>query len=257
LSLPPKTRICKGLETSFRLCRHLSFSGQCLLKGLREMNKTELFCQAEHCRDIQGRLMVCMGGRESGPRVGFHGHVITMDRMIPVLRIGNSAKATHDLLSFALRKRRAYICPHLNSDSPELFGGRLLTADCPDHTPDYTVSEIEQQHYTTCHFGCACHRLRLGVCVTWSQCPNPDCFTRYCLRRIWNSPDHCIVLEVSRDLFGCPTHPAWLAQMEPQRETGEAKPQNWKKGAGFKCRARSIKCKQECVSARHSLFMNS
>jgi len=84
LSLLPNTRICKGLEGTFRLCSHLSFSGECLLRGLRQLQNAELFCQVRHREDIHGKDMTCVRGRQSGPRVGFHGgHTITMDRVIP------------------------------------------------------------------------------------------------------------------------------------------------------------------------------
>jgi hypothetical protein len=202
--------------------------------------------------------MICVGGRQSGPRVGFHGgHTITMDRNIPILVIGENEKANHDLLSAALRRRHAYICPHLNSASPELFGGRPMTAECPD----YTISEIEQQKYKIpCYFflGREFRQLRQGECVTWSQCPIPDCFTRYCLRRV-RIAYHGIVLSVSRDLFGCPTHPAWQAQIDRGggRATGEGTSQKSKTDTTMsKCSARFEKCKQECVLARYSSFMN-
>jgi len=132
-SLSPKTRICKGLEASFQLCNHLSFSGQCLLRGLREMKNVELFCQADHSRDINGWSMLGFG-RQSGPHVGFHeGHTITIDLSIPVLKIGVNEKPTHDRLSYAPRAKRVYICPHLDSSSSELFSGRPMTVECPDY----------------------------------------------------------------------------------------------------------------------------
>ena len=167
LTLSPKIRICKGLEASFQLCVHLSFSGLCLLQGLREMKNTELFCQAGHVWDIHSKYSLAVGGRQSGPHVGFHGgHTITIDQVIPILVLEENEKAPHNLLSFALREKRAYICPHLNSSSPELFGGRPMTAECPD----YTFSEIQilQQRYecrVPCHCSEDCCQLRLGKCV--------------------------------------------------------------------------------------------
>src|SRR4051812_10515608 len=106
-----------------------------------------------------------------------------------------------------------YICPHLDSQSPELFGGRELTAECPDYSPSeiaqYSVRipcyAFEYQQFRT---------LRRGECVTWSACPNPDCLTRYCLKRVWTIC-HSIVLMVSRDLFN-PAHSGWQAQIDRQ-----------------------------------------
>jgi hypothetical protein len=73
LTLSPKFRVCKGLEASFQLCTHLSFSGLCLLRGLREMKNVELFCLRGHVWDIHGKYSLAVGGLQSGPRVGFHG----------------------------------------------------------------------------------------------------------------------------------------------------------------------------------------
>jgi len=63
LSLSHKTRICKGLEASFQLCEHFSFSGQCLLRGLREIKNADLFCEyCDHDDDIYGKWIVGVGG---------------------------------------------------------------------------------------------------------------------------------------------------------------------------------------------------
>jgi hypothetical protein len=105
LTLSPKLRICKGLEASLQLCDHHSFSGLCLLRGLREMKNAELFCQAEHCWDVHGQHSVANAGRRSGPHLGFHGgHTITIDQTIPILVVEKTEQVTHDPLSFALAK---------------------------------------------------------------------------------------------------------------------------------------------------------
>jgi hypothetical protein len=285
LRLSPKLRICKGLAASFRLCCHLSFSGQCLLGALRVMKNADYICQLGHALDIRGRFMVSLGGRRSGPCIEFHGgHTITIDKIVPILAIGENEEATHDLLTSALHKKCAYICPHLNSTSPELFGGRPMTAECPDHT----FSEIRERKYKIpCQFSYNHHHLlRHGECVAWSQCPHPNCFTCYCLKRIWNGP-HGIVLEVSRDLLGYPTHTAWLAQMKQKRaetkaeadmvnmpkcnapigitaanlqkskiNTQESKA-NEIKGGMYECNPRFKNCKWECVLARCRAFLDS
>jgi hypothetical protein len=280
LSLPPKARICKGLEASFPLCEHLSFSGQCLLRGVRE-----LYCELGHHHDIHGNYMRGIGLQET-PHFGFHGgHIITIDRIVPLLVIGESDRTTHDLLSSALRRRDAYICPHLRSSSLELFDGRSMTAECSD----YTFSEIREDTYKApCRYQLRpCHQLRRGQCVAWSQCPSQDCFTRYCLNRIWTGRYHGIILEVSCDLFGGPTHPSWQSQIPPKGEitkvgghrinkpkhseansirtsnlstsmnTSKKSKTNTARGVRFKCSARFESCKGECCLAKYNTFMNA
>jgi hypothetical protein len=268
LSLSPKVRICKGLEASFPLCEHLSFSGQCLLRGLREMQNSELYCELGHHHDIYGNHMGGIGLEET-PHFGFHdGHIITIDRVVPLLVIGESYKTTHDLLSSALRRRDAYICPHLRSSSPELFNGRPMTAECSDH------GTYEQP---CCYWLRPCYQLRRGQCVAWSQCPSQDCFTRYCLNRIRAGHYHGIILEVSCDLFGGPTHPSWQSQIPPKREISKAEDHrinklkhtetdrvrsknrraNTEQKVRFKCGAHFGACKGECCLAKYNTFMNA
>lgn len=215
LSLSPKIRICKGLAAPFRLCRHLSFSGQCLLRALRVMGNADYFCELEHDKDFHNKYMVGLGGRHLGPQIRFHrGHTITSDETSPILNIRNDEKTTHNQLSTAFRKKCAYICPHLNSASPELFGGSPVTTECPDYTFSQ-IRDLERKRpapdcYQSYNVN---HLLRLEECVIWSQCPQPNCITRYCLHRI-RATYHGIALAVSRDLTGDPIHTAWLAQME-------------------------------------------
>jgi hypothetical protein len=286
LSLSPKIRICKGLAAPFRLCRHLLFSGQCLLRALRVMKNMDYICQLEHENDVHNKFMVRLGGRQSGPRIGFHGrHTITIDETIPILKIGNDEETTHNQLSTALRKKCAYICPHLNTASPELFGGSLMTAECPDYTFSQ-IRDLERKHQAPyCYKIYNSHDLlRLGKCVTWSQCPQPNCITRYCLHRI-RSTYHGITLAVSRDFPGDPTHTAWLAQMEqtaaetkvegdsvnisksytwimtwePNLQTGQVNTQ-WKlceREKVHECGPRFKECGWECVQARCRAFTNS
>jgi hypothetical protein len=208
------------------------------------MKNTELCCTLDHYWDVNGRLIGSMTVREWGLIVGFHGHTITIDRISPILAIEESERTRHELLSPALSKRRAYICPRLDSSSPGLFSGKRITDECPD----YAFSKIqEQMTYIPCSFGRPCHQLRPGECIIWSQCPKPDCFTRYCPRRICTAEIHGIVLEASCDLSGCPTDPAWQAQMERKRANTKAE--------GDK--VNMPKCSPECVLARYSSFITS
>jgi len=227
------------------------------------MKNVELSCQGDHSQSMDGGSSFGYVP-PSSPCVGFHGgHTITIDLSIPILALGANTETTHDQLSLALRTKRAYICPHLNFSSPELFSGRPMTAECPD----YAFSEIKQRKYEIpCYNNRECSQLRLGKCVTWSQCPDPDCFTRYGLRRLWHAPYWCIVLQVSRDLLDGPTHRTWQAQMERKTAGDEINmPKRSKRigsrpvmayGAKFECGAHS-KCKGECVLARYSSFMDS
>jgi hypothetical protein len=90
--------------------------------------------------------MVDLGGRQSGPHIGYHGrHTITIDEAIPILKIGNDEETTHDQLSTALRNKCTYICPHLNTTSAELFGGSVVTAECPDYTFSQ-IRDMERRH---------------------------------------------------------------------------------------------------------------
>jgi hypothetical protein len=277
LLLAPKVRICKGLAASVRICHHLSFSGLCLVRTLRIMECAEIMCALERDSDANGNFMICLNGRGAGPRVGFHnGQTITIDKVVPILAIGMNDEATHDILLSALRKKRVYICPHMNSDSPEMFGGKSMSAECPDHTR----SEIREERWkTSCCTASRCSNNRRGECVTWAQCPESECLTRYCLRRHWTI-SHGIVLEISRDIIGGPTHPAWLAQLQQkgartcnriqtpvyhtpigimaatsQLDTNES-PKNGVEQGMEKCNTRSRECKGVCPLVKCGEFMS-
>ena len=85
-----------------------------------------------------------------------------------------------------------------------------MTADCPDCA---NPNSLEESCLRPCYWDLMYYRLRRGECVVWAQCPHPHCRTRYCLRRE-KGVLYPVYLEVSRDLLGSPTHPAWLAQAE-------------------------------------------
>jgi hypothetical protein len=256
------------------------------------MKNVDIFCQSQHGLDVHGTYMRCVQGYQGGPRVGFHGgHTITIDKIVPLLNIGEEEEATQDMLSAALYQKCAYICPHLNSASPELFGGRPMTAECPDHTFMEVEARTRFRKVQYCRDQ-NCYYLRRGEYVTWSQCPHPDCFTRYCLKRMF-AVEYGIVLEVSRDLFSDPTHSAWLAQIdqnsaetnikgvmvnmpkgialieiaavnsptckdasqEYEANTNGSKPNGIKEGM-YECNTRFEKCYSECVMERCSAFID-
>jgi hypothetical protein len=77
LNNSPDPRVCKGLEGTVRLCSHLSFSAQCLLRGLDEMDNVRLMCTRGHYRDIHG--YTAPGGySRAGPRIEFHRELNTI-----------------------------------------------------------------------------------------------------------------------------------------------------------------------------------
>jgi hypothetical protein len=94
-----------------------------------------------------------------------------------------------------------------------------MSAECLDNT--YSTNQ-EWEYSPPYYDSDECQHIRIGECVVWSQCLHPEFFTRYCLKRVWPAR-HGIVLEVSRDLFSGPTHPAWLAQMEQKGAEAEVK----------------------------------
>jgi len=211
LDLSPKARICKGLAARFYICDHLSFSGHCLLRALRILKNAEFYCRMSHQLQQHWSGVERLGWGDVGPKIGFHrGNTITIDTSIPILFVEENESVTHDMLVDALHAKQVYICPHSNSRSPWLFAGKSMTADCPDCADP---NSAESSRLRPCFWDLKYRRLRRGECVVWSQCPHPHCLTRYCLRR---EPvmTHCVYLEVSRDLLGSPTHPAWLAQAE-------------------------------------------
>jgi hypothetical protein len=80
LGLEAKVRVCIGLEGRIMICEHYSFSGLCILRGLREFQNSELFCQENHIWDISGKFLPCLG-QNTGARVGYHaGNTVTIDR---------------------------------------------------------------------------------------------------------------------------------------------------------------------------------
>lgn len=122
--------------------------------------------------------------------------------------------ATHDLLASTLRKIAVYICPHLDTASPVLFGGNQMSAQCPDFGLDRIEGYIQGGDDIPCFWLHNCRHLREGKCVTWAKGHDLNCSTRYCLSRAWVVLGHCVLLQVSRDIPGDPSHPGWLAQMD-------------------------------------------
>jgi hypothetical protein len=134
---------------------------------------------------------------------------ILMYRAFPLFTIGHEV-ATHKALSTALRTLNGYICPHLRTGSPELFNGQILTAECPNSP---TASQLFRP---LCSFLFTSSCLREGGCMVWSKCWNPNCLTRYGLRRVslcTPQESNLIILEINRRMLGEPTHVSWQAQV--------------------------------------------
>jgi F-box domain len=219
LSLPPKTRVCKGLEGYIKLCAHYSFRGRCLLRGLREMGTGELLCEFRFSDDCFSDEKVRLWGRER-PCLGFHnGHTITIDRRIPVFSIASETSATHEALSTALNRLDVHICPHLRSGDPELFDGKRMTAGPPSFaTPTKDLPNMTYEDTLWCIEDFPGKTLRVGHWAVWSRCPNKHCSTCYCLRRICNGlQEDLVIFEYSSDMVGGPTDPSWLAQVYQSR----------------------------------------
>ena len=246
-----KTRLCKGLEGTVRLCEHQSFSGLCLLKGQRELGGNSLIWCNDHAHgrgtDDEGEDLDYV---EFWPTLSFvGGHAITIDRAVRLFTLEYGKIAKHSQLRLALNKANVYICPHLRSNDPSLFGGKPFTADCPAINWT-TVPEGQPQRYP-CRDEPECVSLRRGSCVVWSKCHVQDCPMRYCFRRV-GTKDYdldIIIFEMSSDLVGGPANPSWLALTHEAGQTGTQ----------TTCaRDREIlgdKCSKECCLAPRDRFM--
>ena len=214
LKLSPKTRFCKYFEGVVPLCDHFSFSSQWLLRGLREMKRVEVFCEMEHLIDSHGRPFTKCSHKYGGPRIGFHkGRIVTIDRIFPFFMVAEDSNVAQTTLINALRRRDAYICPHLRSSSPELFGGRHIKIDFPNH-PSVSSEDLILRLKSPCHSRGNDQLIGEWGCVTWGECPHPDCITRYCVRRQYRHPHSGWVgLEVCCDMMNDPSHPTWQAQV--------------------------------------------
>ena len=128
----------------------------------------------------------------------------------------DGTKTTHAALAAALKARDCYICPHLRSSNPALFGRRRSADDSQKAGELYwdlpLPSKAKRCSATYQDFGA-----RHGRCLIWADCVAEDCGTRYGLRREegYNDGSMWAIFEVDRDMVGGPTHPSWLAQLEP------------------------------------------
>ncbi len=210
LNTSPKSRICAGLEGFIELCEHFSWSAECLWRGIRVVEGLELRCSFEHSHDIHGNIINQIGMPMLNPILRYLPEgIISMYRAFPLFTIGHEI-ATHEALSTALRTLNGYICPHLRTGSPELFGGQVLTAEC---TGSIVVPKPLLRGCDFFELGIC---LREGGCMFWSVCWNPNCLTRYGLRRVqlYTRPEtDLVVFEVYSRMLNGPTHTSWQAQV--------------------------------------------
>ncbi|KAF2668129.1 hypothetical protein BT63DRAFT_268711 [Microthyrium microscopicum] len=266
LAIRSQSRVCTGLEGSFQICQHFSFSGECVFRALREMKNAELFCQSHHPSNVGGKRLEFRAESRSYPRIGYHGgHTITVDRLISILILGTKIEIPPTLLDSSIRGRCVDICPHLNTTSPELFNGKpVIALDCdPVRSREVPRMRYDQGILVPAPWEHRFVDVRLGWYKPWFQCRHPDCYTRYCLREI----DMRVVLVISRDIFGSPTHPGWKAQMEAELGfEGTLKTDSIDREARLdvvlepktpECAARFNKCKGECALARYQQLMES
>ena len=128
---------------------------------------------------------------------------------ISTFQIGHEV-TTHKALLMALHTLDGYICPHLRTGSSELFDGQILTAECTDSSAFSIVNP------RPCYYSFQGECLREGKCMFWSECRNPNCLTRYGLRRVRlrSRPEvSMVVFEVYRRMLSGPTHASWRAQV--------------------------------------------
>jgi hypothetical protein len=252
LIMSPKTRICIGLAGSIDICEHISFSAECLLRGLRDFHQLQMHCQ-RHRRlpGVDGNRCASLERKAAyGPRIAYYdGARITIDRRFYLFSVPLGKNLTHRELFDALQIIDGAICPHLRTSSPYLFHGAELTAECSDGITDNPMRGMLSNVFKRPCAGLADRFWEESQCISWSKCLNVECDTRFGLRRIYMDacyPIHHIVLEVRRSFLGDPTHPSWKAQTrstEPRLGGATRKPPL--------CISRYSSCKGPVCAARH------
>lgn len=250
LTISPKTRVCVGLEGSIDLCEHISFSTECLIRGLRDFRNLAMHCQMHRLLRGTDGNRCCRLERDAsyGPRIEYYdGTKVTIDRRFYLFSVPVGTKNTHQELFDALRVIDGAICPHLRTSSPHLFHGKELTAECTrgvydDPNVNWHVNWLKRP--------CAMltdSRPNERKCIFWSKCPNQECDTWFGLRRLYTDfyPIHHVILEVKRSFVGDPTHPSWKAQIRLMEHGVEVTPKT------NKCISRYSSCKGPVCAARH------
>lgn len=152
------------------------------------------------------------------------------------------------MLTATLSGLDEYICPHLKPSTLGIFQEATMREVCRK----YSASEIAARPvWYTCRDGHQfpdSRHLRLGRGISWSQCPHPDSFTRYCLKRTSSDYEWTgIVVQNSRDLLTSRGHAVWLAQsvqpkpLTSQVMTGGQEPEM------CPCSSRSEECVSPCA----------
>lgn len=249
-SLSPKERICIGLQGNISFCEHISFSAECLMKGLHDFRKLKLYCALHRrIRDSDGNQCITLE-REPvfGPKMEYiDGAKITIDRRFYLFSAPLTWIPTRQELLQALHHVDGVICPHLRTSSSYFWCMKNLTAECPRGVKD---DPDRGRGFNFIQRPCAdlWNFQRVDrLCIFWSKCPNSSCNTWFGLRRLFIDidPIHHIVLEVKRTFVGDPTHPSWKAQVE----STESEPAVLEPAQG--CLSRYGNCKGPICAARH------
>lgn len=134
---------------------------------------------------------------------------IEIDSSLGLLNTRRNETITHQILSDALYRLNAPICPHLTTRSV-FFHGAQYTAECslPRTSEAYEELPCGQTHtsFATC--------LR-RKCVTWTNCHVKGCITRYGFRRLTPYLDdlEVVIFQTSRHLLEGPLHSSWGTQI--------------------------------------------
>ncbi|KAF2664627.1 hypothetical protein BT63DRAFT_460120 [Microthyrium microscopicum] len=270
----PKERVCIGLEGSISLCDHYSFTGECLLRGLRELRDTKLYCDRSHFAMSEGnpRYLDSLRLGLLGPCLIYrHGSHITMNRRYQ-LTVDSKDLTSSSTLIGAMQRKNIIICSHLRSASMGMFIGNAYIAENPGTRTSQHQDRREEAVWFDDYISFGDSRLhgdsvhRVGE-RAWSQCPSQDCNTQYLLRRIcYSDTKHTFEVEIKSHIVGDPTHPSWLAQIftdEHIEEIATAPSQlrrDWldkPKNQWRKCSAGHGSCKGQCCLSMYERFMTA
>jgi hypothetical protein len=186
LTISPKTCLCISLQGSIEICEHISFSTECLLRGLHDFNKLEIRCQIHRLvREVDGnRCAILERTAAYGLRITYHDVLrITIDRRFYLFSALAGTNHTRQGLFDALQTINSAICTHLRTSSPHLFYEEL-TAEC-----SYGVGDDpnESLFFNTLRQSCALlrdFRFDGAKCIFWLKCLSPECDTCFGLRQL-------------------------------------------------------------------------
>lgn len=217
LALPANLRICKALERDFKLCSHVSINGRCLARVLDELGDAEIRClHKEHDYSPSGQScrprLAHLRPLERPCLLFYRGRSLTISWVTPLLPAPVPVRGCNNVYS-VLSQLEIIICPHLRTDSGNLFTGkrlRVYTARGPMRMDgNFTAPSW--------WWGLRLWKDWIGPSfdpsfTEWFRCTEESCYTRYCLIYDWVSQAICF--HISRDMFGGPTHQSWKGHTE-------------------------------------------